>query len=575
MNTLTTGDIIIFFLTIIVTVGVGLIFKSQKKLKNDSINEYLLAGNEIGPFLTGVSICASMVSSIGLSVIPAEIVEGGVYVMIVSILSLGVSYILIQVYLLPNLIKHRLPSVYSLVKMQFGEKIYKFVLFAGLPSAVMLNALIMFTPALAIYSIFYNIPIQVLIIFTNLLVLFYTFIGGYSMVIVTDFVQCSIVILGMCYLAFLSVQTGFAEIYDFANDTGRLNYFGRNESLLKNFSLYVKEGTLSLLFPTLFIFLNRSYGQENIQRLLAVKGGIKSARKAHLIGFISFLIFSFACIILALSALTFTKNCDYKNIDEDSLKKDEIIPFFSTKLLQLASNNQKYPIVGFYLAIVYAGALSTTSSFLNSMSMLAITDIIPGVLPSYKIKNPSLVAKMALLASSILITIVSLIFSVASSNLFSVFMYINSLTLPVMMIPIVAILPFFGSFRFSRKSVVSASLISMIVALTLVCARNYDPPSKDFSGDYQMVDNCSFNRTAESIELIYQLPTDFSSGNDSGVYSNPNIFQMLYWASVPALSTITIVIFLLTANILKLVLKDDAKEYKEGNQSSQFDWIFK
>ena len=35
-----------------------------------------------------------------------------------------------------------------------------------------------------------------------------------------------------------------------------------------------------------------------------------------------------------------------------------------------------HPIVGFYLATVYAGALSTTSSFLNAMSMLALTDIL-------------------------------------------------------------------------------------------------------------------------------------------------------------------------------------------------------
>ena len=287
MNTLTTADIIVFFSTIVATLLVGLVHNYLKKAKNENISGYLLANNQIGPLFTGISICASMVSSIGLSVIPAEIVEGGIYVMIVSIISLGISYILIQIYVLPILTKHKLPSIFAIVKQKYGLKTYRFVLFAGLPGAVMLNAIIMFTPALAIHAIFYKIPIQVLILMSNLLVLVYTFVGGYSMVIITDLVQCSIIILGVCYVAYLAVFGGYLgdaeSILKFADQVERVNFFGRTDSLLKNFSFYVKEGSLSLLFPTLFIFFIRSTGQENIQRLLAVKGGRKSARWAHVI----------------------------------------------------------------------------------------------------------------------------------------------------------------------------------------------------------------------------------------------------------------------------------------------------
>ena len=100
MKTLTTADFIVLFLTIVVTVGVGVVHKiitSFKHTKND-INQYLLGGKQNGPFLTGLSICASMISSIGLSVIPAEIVEGGVYVQVASTIALGLSYVLIQIY---------------------------------------------------------------------------------------------------------------------------------------------------------------------------------------------------------------------------------------------------------------------------------------------------------------------------------------------------------------------------------------------------------------------------------------------------------------------------------------------
>ena len=103
MKTLTTADIIVFFLTIVVTVGVGVVHRivtSKKEIKHtkNDINQYLLGGNQNGPLLTGLSICASMISSIGLSVIPAEIVEGGVFVLVSSTIALGLSYVLIQIY---------------------------------------------------------------------------------------------------------------------------------------------------------------------------------------------------------------------------------------------------------------------------------------------------------------------------------------------------------------------------------------------------------------------------------------------------------------------------------------------
>ena len=107
------------------------------------------------------------------------------------------------------------------------------------------------------------------------------------MVIITDVVQCLIIISGVCYVAYLSifgsVLGSASDILEFAGDSDRLNWFGRDESLLKNMSFYVKEGSLSLFLPTLFIIFIRSTGQENIQRLLAVRGGAKNARKAHVI----------------------------------------------------------------------------------------------------------------------------------------------------------------------------------------------------------------------------------------------------------------------------------------------------
>ena len=94
-----------------------------------------------------------------------------------------------------------------------------------------------------------------------------------------------------------------------------------------------------------------------------------------------------------------------------------------------------------------------------------------GFFPGLNLENQSFWAKISLLTTSILVTVVTLVFSVASSNLFSVYMYISSLSLSVMLIPIVAVLPFFGVF--GRKSVLSASLASMMSALILVCLRNY------------------------------------------------------------------------------------------------------
>lgn len=119
--------------------------------------------------------------------------------------------------------------------------------------------------------------------------------------------------------------------------------------------------------------------------------------------------------------------------------------------------------------------------------------------------------------------------------------------------------------------------------------RVYDPPSKLFSDDYAMVENCVFDRDVEDIGMVYRLPLKNSTEElvlketailSKNFISTPNLVQRglrpIYWSSVPALSTISILVFIFTAHLVKLFANEsETNDYMAASSNqNEFAWIF-
>ena len=239
------GDVIVFCISIGFTLFVGLASKLKQVLQKstESSSSYLLADGEIGPISTGISLSASFISAIMLVVIPTQIMGSGIGCVNIMLMVITSCYLIVSYFILPKMIKFKIPSIFAFVKYAYGDKIYKICIAILLPTSFIGQAITLFIPSITMHAVFQSWSLETIIVLTNLLVLFYTYIGGYKTVIMTDVVQISIMLIGMCLICWLILfndptdpkkyyfdQT-FPEMLEFMDTRGKMNIFGSNNLL--------------------------------------------------------------------------------------------------------------------------------------------------------------------------------------------------------------------------------------------------------------------------------------------------------------------------------------------------------
>ena len=141
---LTWPDAITVVLILVFTVASGLLYKGKtgdsgrdkedlieknggeknegEKNENNKIEEYILAGNQIGYVATGFSLSASFLSAFGMIGLPTQAMISGTVIFFSQV---GVSFLvvgLIHFYVLPLLKKHNLPSVFSIIRYKYRTR---------------------------------------------------------------------------------------------------------------------------------------------------------------------------------------------------------------------------------------------------------------------------------------------------------------------------------------------------------------------------------------------------------------------------------------------------------------------
>lgn len=193
---LSLPDIIVIIVALAVTIFFGLRNKtvSSEPSKSD-VQDYILAKNQIGWVATGASLAASYLSAFGMIALPVQTMISGVVMFAASTVSMFLAIVVINKYVIPILRDNNLPSVFTLVKHKYGDDNLKLALMFSLPVRLVVGGCQMYAPALAVQTVT-GFDLTTIIIVTNILVLGYTFIGGYRTVVITDIVQLVIMAFG-------------------------------------------------------------------------------------------------------------------------------------------------------------------------------------------------------------------------------------------------------------------------------------------------------------------------------------------------------------------------------------------
>lgn len=347
-------DWIIILATFILTIGVGLFFSKRQK----DTGNYFKAGGKIPSWAIGMSILATLISSVTFLAYPGEGYSSN-WIRLVQGLMVPLVLVFIVGIIVPLFRKVIRLSAYEYFERRFGflARLYAslgFVLnhFAKMGTVFYLIALAL-NGMTGINTIYIILVIGVIVVII-------TMIGGIEAVIWLDVIQGFLLIAGgLISLGILlfSVDGGPSAIWTVAMENGRIG-FGPFDFEFVRLTFWVM--ALNGIFYAI-----QKYGTDQtiIQRYLTAKTD-KEAVKASLIGVL--LSVPVWALFMFIGTALFSYYKIMGGLPADVIS-DQVFPHFIMTKLPVG-------VVGLILSALIAAAFSSLDSDLNCLSAICLED---------------------------------------------------------------------------------------------------------------------------------------------------------------------------------------------------------
>ena len=428
------AKVLFIYITIILLIGV-LAGRKQKDTKS-----YFLGDGKISWVMISFSVVATETSVLTFLSIP-----GLAYLTNFGFLQVAIGYILGRVAVawlfLPKYYEEGIQSTYQFIGNKWGVGFQRFVSAVFLIMRVLADGVRLFMTAIPLTLITgWSFNFSILVI--GFVTLIYTLIGGIRSVIYTDTFQFILYIFG-AFVTFNIINTlepgGFNHVWSALLDADKLSIFqGFPNSIVDlftipyNFIAAISGG---------FLLSLASHGTDHlmVQRLLSAESTRDSQKALILSGILVFFQFT---IFLFLGAMMWVL------YDGTPLKPNLLFPWFI--LTHLPSG-----FTGFLVAGIFAAAMSTLSSSINSLASATVVDWIDPIM-----KNTSInIARMVSVFWAIILIGGAMLFTSSNSPLVEVGLSIASVIYG-------AILGFFilrlTNIKVTRLSVFWGFLVSVI-----------------------------------------------------------------------------------------------------------------
>ena len=361
-------DWIVIVVYLVSMLGIGLYFYLREK--RNSTADFFVGGRSIPFWAAGVSLYAANTSSISYIAIPAKAFETNWQYMVNNLVAvLGLMFV--ATWIVPMLRRLDLMSVFSYLETRFHPAIR--MLSSALCILVQLGSrmsVILFLPALAIATIT-GIDVVWSILMMGGFTIVYTALGGMKAVVWTDIVQLVVKMGGALFaIGFMiyGLNGGWSEFVSVAA--------ADDKTKLLDFSFDLTKATVwGFIFLVIFdVVLTFPKDQVLMQRTLSTKNEKDAGRS----------IWTFALITIPGGVIFYTIGTAlyvyYKAHPERMnplLSIDATFPLFIAAELPMG-------ITGLIVAGIFAAAMATLSSIINSVSTLASVDFYEKL-----VKNPT------------------------------------------------------------------------------------------------------------------------------------------------------------------------------------------
>lgn len=336
-------------------IGIGFYFSK----KENSTNEFFLAGGRIPWWAAGLSIFGTQLSAITFMAIPVIVYATDWRLSIGSIMIFAIVPIIVKYYL-PFFRRLNITTAYQYLELRFNIK----VRFLGSITFILLQlarmGVVVYLPSIAISSVT-GLDIFYCIFIMGVFSTVYTVLGGIEAVIWTDVVQVIVLLggaLASLVIALYQIEGGLGTVIEIgvANDKFRMIDWSWDHTQLVFWVALIG-----------FFFLNLiSYSSDQvvIQRYLTVKNEKEAAKSLWINGLITlpgiFLFFGLGTV-LYVYYLTNPEKIGATN-------SEELLPYYIVAELPVG-------IAGIVIAGIFAASMSSLDSSMNSIATAYITDI--------------------------------------------------------------------------------------------------------------------------------------------------------------------------------------------------------
>lgn len=390
-------------------VVVGLYFSR----KNNNTEDYLLGGRKMNPLMLGMSLFASLLSTISYLSYTGEMIRYGP-MFITGAIAFPFVIFTVGSFMIPYFMKLRITSAYEILEQRLGLSI-------RLLGSTLFTLIRLFWMAVIIHATTDKVLVPVLglgeswttpiCILMGIVTITYTSLGGLRAVVFTDVIQSGILFGGgILTVAIITNELGnFRELWpaEWPTHWEKPNWGFDPEARM----------SLVSIFLAVFCWHTCTAGSDQvvIQRYFATRD-VKAAKRVLVINLVADFLAMLLMAMVGLALIAyFTANPDILGTDQSlDNNSDQLFPkFISTEL--------PVGLTGLVISGLLAAAMSSLSSGMNSTSSVITTDFISlfrSVEPDEKSKI--LIARWVSVIIGLIVVILSLIVGHVSGNLFEV-----------------------------------------------------------------------------------------------------------------------------------------------------------
>ncbi len=329
--------------------------------------DFFLAGRRLPWLAVAMSMYASVTSATTFLGLPGMAFSTNTALIVVSLMSPVVAPVLIGLFY-PFYRGLKLSTSYEYIALRFGPSARMTVSALFLLARLGWLGLVIYAPGMAL-STTSGLPLWASILLMGGLATLYTMLGGLSAVVWTDVVQFTVMIGGIVALAVWiprDVAGGAAAVLEMARSANKLVGFDLTWDVGRMTGLAV--------IVSYFFVLMQDYGvdQVTVQRLLAVR-----TRR----GLVRAILFNALTDVFIISLLLFVGlglfawAQTHPNVLPEGLTGDRVLPWYII---------HRFPdgISGLLIAAIFAAAMSSMDSGINSISAVIVNDFVRPLYPS-------------------------------------------------------------------------------------------------------------------------------------------------------------------------------------------------